>query len=705
MSAGETRSRRQDLSPMLKARSVGLVGISQPGRFGGLLFENLRSWGYAGALYGVNPRYESLYDRPCYPSLRDLPERPDCALLAVPNSRVEAALEEVAECGIPAAVVFGNAWSEPDEQPSLQARLAGIARESGTVLCGPNCMGFISLGHRLPVTGYPTNPAQQAGNVTLISHSGSVWDAFVQNQRGVRWDYIISSGNEAVTTVADYMQFALGESTTQVIGIFLETVRDPETFEAALEEAAEKDVPVVVMKSGRSQRGAALAQAHSGALAGEDGVYEAVFERYGVRRATSFDEMMDTLELFASGIRPATPYVSAILDSGGQRALLVDLAEAEGVEFASINDTTRDRLAEVLEPGLEPINPLDAWGTGNAAEDIYSESVLALDADPATGLTVFSVDLYPGDNVSDWYPGILAGLKDRLQKPLVWMVHLSAAASLSQMEKIRGLGAPVLMGTETGIRALRHLIEYTQFRQRHENRGAESLGEVSQPVHLPDLRARLEESSHPLDEFESKKLLAAYGIDTTRECVAESLDDALAAATQIGYPVVLKTAIGNTHKTESDGVRLNLIDASQVEDAYRDLADRLGSRVLVQEMVPAGTELILGVVDDAQFGPMLTIGTGGIFVEVFQDVVMRMLPTTPEAVRDALMGLRGAALLRGVRGRPPADVKAIVRAAMGLSALATDLGDWVAEIDVNPLIALPDRAVAVDGLVVPKTRG
>ncbi len=697
------RAPRQDLTPLLHARSVAIVGISQPQRFGGKLFLNLEKSGYGGRIFGVNPRYQTLFDRPCYPSLRELPERPDCALLAVPNQRIVEALEEAAACGIRAAVVFANAWSDPSEQPSLQSRLRDVAQAHDMVVCGPNCMGFVSPARGLAVSGYDTNPDTPAGNVALISHSGSVWEAFLQNQRGVAFNYIVSSGNEIVTTVADYMQFALSDESTRVIGLFLEAVRDPRTFTAALAEAADRDVPVVVLKTGRSERGARLAKAHSGALAGEDAVHDAVFAHYGVRRATSLDEMMDALELFATGMRPKTTHVSALLDSGGQRALMVDLADAEGVEFGAIRESTTQKLRELLEPGLEPINPLDAWGTGNAADDVYIESLLALDADPSTGLTLFAVDLCPlddGDESS--YPALIACVRDRLRNPLAFLGHSSSTASEAQMAQLRGMGIPVLMGTETGLRAARHALEYSAFQRNRTRSTAELVREVPRPADLSELRQQLERAPGALDEHASKQLLRAYGLTTTREILAGAVDEALRAAGEIGYPVALKTAGADLHKTERGGVRLDLAGPDELSAAYRDFEARLGPRVLVQEMIPPGAELILGVVDDPQFGPVLTLGTGGIFVEVLKDVRTLLLPTTPDAVHEVLASLRGSALLRGARGRPPADTKAVVLATMGLAALASDLADAISEIDVNPLIALPDRAVVVDALIVPK---
>jgi acyl-CoA synthetase (NDP forming) len=702
MSTPTQNGHRQDLTPLLHPQSVAIVGISQPGRFGGILAQNVSRFGYEGLIYGVNPRYDSLYDRPCYASLSDLPERPDLAILAVPNNGLVASLEEVAACGIPAAVIFASAYSEPDtDELPLKEQLGKIAKENNIVLCGPNGMGFVAPSHRLAVSGYRVNPETPTGNATMICHSGSVWEAFLQNQRGVNFNYIISAGSEAATTLSDYMQFALERESTRVIGLFLETVRDPETFKAALVEAAERDIPIVALKTGRSERGAQLARAHSGALAGEDGAYDALFEYYGVRRTRSTDEMLDTLELFATGMRTKTHFVSAILDSGGQRALLVDLGEAEGVEFTPIAEDTQKKLGEVLERGLDPVNPLDAWGTGNGADDIYAQGIQALDADPSTGITLLAVDLPPMDDRDSWYANIVHPLLSRLRNPLAVLAHLSDATSAKQAGELREMGVPVLMGTETGLRATRHVVEYSAYqRDRAANTNARPC-RIERQANLSELRERLRGASGALGEHESKQLLAAYGLTTTREVQTNTLAETLRAGDEIGYPVALKTC-ADLHKTERGGVRLGIVDREELSEAYSDFEKRLGEEVLVQQMIPAGTELILGVVNDPQFGPMLTLGTGGIFVEVLADVSMLAIPTTPDAARRVLKRLRGAALLQGARGKEPADIDAIVDAVMGLSALAEDLGESISEIDVNPLVALPDRAVVVDALIIPK---
>jgi acyl-CoA synthetase (NDP forming) len=692
---------RQDLTPLLHARSVAIVGINPLPRFGGRVYQNLLNAGFAerGRIFGVNPRHSALFDQPCYAALRDLPERPDLAVLAVPNDRLLAALHEVIDLSIPAAVIFASAYSDPEAgQPGLQTRLTDLARAGGLALCGPNCMGFMALNQRLIISGYEVAPGVPPGRVSFITHSGTVFDTLWQNTRGLHFNYLVSAGNEIVTSMADYIQFALEDPATRVIGLFLETVRDPAAFRAALQDAAERDVPIVALKVGRSEQGARLAQAHSGALTGADAVYDALFAYYGVRRVKSLDEMLDTLELFSAGLRPPTRCITSIHDSGGERGLLVDLAEAEGVQFAPINDETRQKLAAVLEPGLLPVNPLDAWGTGNDFGRIYHECLQALDSDPAVGLHVWAADMYASGTITTTYLETAAALKPRLTRPLVFMPNVSASVNPELAARARRLGFPVLLGAESGLRAIRHLLDYGEYQRA---RPARRVAVHAPPANLAALRRRLQEAAGPLDESASLPFLDAYGLPCAARAVASSEAEAVAVAARLGYPVALKVT-GQSHKSDQGGVCLNLNDGEALAQAYADLAARFGARVLVQRMAPAGVELLLGLVTDAQFGALLTIGVGGIFVEVLKDTRLLMLSATRAEVRAALLGLRGAALLHGVRGQPPTDVEAVVEAALRLAALAADLGDLIEALDINPLIAGPRGVVAVDALIIPR---
>lgn len=685
---------RQDLTLLLNPRAIAVVGLSTLPRFGGRVYQNLRDFGYAGEIFGVNPRYTTLHDQPCYPSLRELPAVPDLAILAVPNERLLATMQDAAAVGVRAVVTSSSAYlPAADGQPTLQQQLAEIAREHSMVLCGPNGMGFIAFGNRVVASGYRVEPLP-GGPISFITHSGTLFDAVWQNRRGLRFNYVISSGNEIVTTLADYVQHALSDETTRVIGLFLETVRDPDTFRAALAEAAARDVPIVALKVGRSQRGAQLAQAHSGALTGEDAVYDALFAYYGVQRVLTPDEMLDTLELFAARLRPRTRFITAMHDSGGERGLLVDLAEAEGVAFAPLTAATTARLAAVLDPALPPVNPVDAWGTGNEFGEVYRECLLALDADPSTGLNVWAADMYASGDLTETYLRLAAELKQQLRHPLVFLSNVAGAADEALCARARAYGLPVLLGTETGLRAIRHVLEYAEFQR-------------ATPIpRLPPLFAQRSESNGEelgrgsLDEYDSLQLLARYGITVAESRIAESRDDAVRAARDLGYPVALKTAAGAHHKSDVGGVRLNLYGDGAVESAYGNLSERLGARVLVQRMTEPGLEIILGITRDPQFGLLLTLGLGGIFVEVLREARLLMLPTHAEAVRRALHSLRGAQVLAGVRGQPPVDAEAIVQAALRLGHLAADLGEQIAALDINPLIASPRGAVAADALII-----
>ncbi|GAB4578505.1 MAG: acetate--CoA ligase family protein [Anaerolineales bacterium] len=709
------------LTPLLHARTVAIVGISTPDRFGGQVYTNLYNFGYEGKIFGVNPRYQTLYDQPVYPSLAALPEKPDLTILAVPNRVLLPAFEEVAAQGIRAAVIFGSAFNEHGDPRASEKAIAAIAREHNIAICGPNCMGFLAFGQKLVISGYPVVPGTPSGHITFISHSGSVFDSMWQNNRDIHFNYVISAGNEIATTAADYMHFALQDPTTRVIGIFLETVRDPAGFRTALANANARDIPVVVLKVGRSERGARLAQSHSGALAGNDAVYDALFDRYNVRRVRSLDEMVDTLELFATGWRPHPRAIAATLDSGGERGMLVDMADEIGVPFAQISPATTARLAKILDPGLEPVNPLDAWGTGNEVDRIYRDSLLALDADPATGLNLFAVDLMRESNIPPTYVDIVIPNLARFTKPFAFLVNVTSAASEEQMAKLRATGIPVLMGTETGLRAIRHLFDYCEARERYSDSAIQRLSDsTDQPI--TDHRSPITNPSIPtiqylisnyqlsitnyqlpiLDEHTSKTLLARYGLPHPPEKIAETLADALTAAEHIGYPIALKTANGILHKTDAGGLHLNLQSPISLTTAYEDLSARLGPRVLVQKMAAPGVELILGLINDPQFGMLLSIGIGGILVEVLRDTRLLLLPTTADDIRRALRSLRGAALLRGVRGQPPVDEDAIINAALSLAAFAADAGHLIAEVDINPLIARPDGVVAVDAVIIPK---
>ncbi|HEY6706924.1 MAG TPA: acetate--CoA ligase family protein [Actinomycetota bacterium] len=698
---------RRGLTALLEPRSLAVVGASaRPGSFGDQLVGQLLAGGFRGEVHLVNPRYREVAGLPCHPSLADLPGPVDLVVLAVPNAALEAQLEAAAAAGVPAAVIFASCL-DPDPSgppshapvtvPPLAERLAAIAREAGMAVCGGNGMGFFNLDQSLRVCGYPEPPDLPPGPVAVVTHSGSVFSALLHNDRDLRFNLVVSAGNELVTSAAAYLDHAVELPTTRVVALFLETVREPAAFRAALAKAAARAIPVVALKVGRAHAAQAMVAAHSGALAGEDGAYQALFDTYGVAQVATLDELADTCGLLA-GRRAHPGALAAIGDSGGERAHLLDLAEQLRVPFAEISEATRQRLATVLEPGLPPTNPLDAWGTGNDADQIFATCIQALLDDPATAALALNLDLTTEPTPDTSYTGLAIAAAASTAKPVAVLSNLTSAADPTEAATLRAAGVPVLEGTATGLAALGHLFAYRDFLARADGVD-EPMGEAR---HARDRwRARLGELGRPLDEAEGLALLRDWGVPVVAAEVATGLEEAVAAAGRVGWPAALKSAApGIVHKSDVDGVVLGLDGPERLAAAYADLAGRLGPRVLVAAMAGPGVELALGVVHDDQFGSLVMVAAGGVLVEVLGD---RRFALPPVGHRQALAMLDRLAvrrLLDGVRGAPPADLGAVADAVVNLSTLAVDLGPSLAALDVNPLIAGPDGCVAVDALVI-----
>ena len=596
-------------------------------------------------------------------------------------------------------MIFASGYEESrGGAPPLTERLATIARDAGMAVCGGNCMGFANLERRVRALGFYEPKDAPVGGVTFLSHSGSAFSALIHNDRALGLNLAVSAGQEFVTTIADYLRYALGLGSTKAVGLFIETVRDPDGFRNALALANERDVPVVALKVGREERTRELVAAHSGALAGEDGAYEALFDAYGVSRVESLDEMADTLALFAAGRRAGPGGLASVHDSGGERALLVDAAASVGVPLAEISGETSEWMAALLDPGLPAVNPLDFWGTGTDAHEIVTGCVRALLQDPAVAALAFSVDL-----TSEEYPdmGYIAMARETFpetDKPFAMLSNFSSGIDRDDAKQLDEDGIPVLEGTLTGLAAFRHLFGYRDFRARSPVEGAS-------PV-VDGVRERWRDrlaSGEPFDELEGLALLADYGVPVVESVRADTLEDAIAAAERLGFPVAVKTASpGVQHKSDVGGVRLGVNDSPSLEDAYADLERRLGPQVTVASMAPPGVEIALGIVRDPQFGPLVLVGAGGMLVEIMRDRRLAMPPLDEARARSMIHRLEFRPLLDGVRGRHPADVDGVARAIVALSWLAHDLAEHLEALDANPLICGPNGCVAVDALVIPQ---
>lgn len=686
------------LDPLLAPRSIAFVGASPrletPGSD---MLRMIERAGFTGDIYPVNPKYDRIDNYRCWGSLADLPGPVDLVILSVANARLEATLKEAIAAKARAAVIFASGYLEHDTDPPLTERIATLAREAGMQICGGNGMGFYNDVAKVWAAAFAIERRAVAGGITLISHAGSAFGALAHNDQRFRFNLAVSAGQELATTAADYIDYALEQPETRVIGLFLEAVRDPRSFTAALEKATRKGIPIVVLKVGRTEASAAMAVSHSGAITGNDATYRALFDRHGVLQVDTLDELGASLLFFGQPRRPAKGGLAVIGDSGGEREMIVDLASQLEVPFAKIGAETVRQLAARLEHGLEPVNPLDAWGTGDHFVDRFADYFTMLLEDPDTAIGIFFNDLRDNYYVHDGFAEAARRAHARTQKPVAYATNFSRVRNAGLSVALTEEGLPVLEGTIPALKAVRNMLAYRDFCARP----ADPLPPV-QPSR--DWRGFLL-GRPPLPEAQALELLADYGIAALPACEATTIADAVAAAQMLGFPAVLKTAMpGILHKTEQDGVKLGLTDGTTLRAAYEDLARRLGPRVLVTRMAPAGVELALGITIDPQFGPLVMIATGGIWIEVLRDAQHALAPFGPNTARRLVDRLRFRSMLEGARGKPRADLNRLAETVARFSVLAHELGDVLAELDVNPLLATPEGALALDALVIPKAR-
>ena len=675
------------VAAMLRARSVAVVGASpRPGTFGARMVEEVTRPPAERLVDLVNPRYDEIKGRRCVASLKHLEGPVDLALLGVNDGALEAQLRDAAAAGVRSAVIFGNAHGT-----ELRSSLHAIATEAEMALCGPGCMGFVNLVENLRATGYIERNVIRRGPIALITHSGSIFSALLRTRRALGYTIAVSSGQELVTTTADYLDFVLEHTDTGVLGLVLEAARDGDRLVSAIRRAASAGIPTVVLPVGSSPLGARLVTAHSGALAGAHATWAALAEGAGAMVVRDLAEFTDTLELLAIGRRPRRGSgIATVHDSGAERTMLADRADELGVPFAPLTPATLTRLDALIDDGLTAANPLDLWGSGADTRQLFGQSLQAMADDPEVSIVALAVDLveeYDGDRSY-----IDAALDVDTETPLVVLANLASAIDQEAASTLRAAGIAVLEGTSSGLAAIGHLLRFDPRR-----------ASVPEPAIDGERQARWRRrlsDSAPLRPDESFALLADYGVPVVATQQVGACAAAVAAANAIGYPVVLKTAAETVaHKTEAGGVVLGLRDDDQVRAAYGRLCADLGPVVTVSATAPVGAEVALGIVRDHYLGPLVVVGAGGIHAELIRDTAVLLAPFTPERALRAVQSLAIGDLLAGVRGRPPADLQSLVDAIVALGTMACELGHEFVALDVNPIIAGPRGAVAVDVFV------
>jgi acetyltransferase len=625
--------------------------------------------------WGVHPVRDEVAGLRCYPSVADLPEPPELALVLVGHERIEEAVEEALGAGVRAFVVPGLGAEAGRAGPAVVQRISAAIGKAGGAMLGPNCMGLVVPGHASVWIGRAPETVA-AGHVASLSQSGSVADAMLSLGGRVGFRCIVSSGGEAVTDAADFLSFFAEDEGTRAVSLFLESVRRPEAFAAGLRACAEADKPVVVLKVGRSEAAAQAALTHTGALVGSAAVFSAFLRRHGAIEVEDFHELVETMEVLGRRRRPRGARLYAVSESGGECALAADAAEAEGLPFAPLPAEVAAQLQAEFPNLLAPGNPLDVWAIA-PEELVYPRSLELLASGCAPDVLLALIDLHQcRDETNDgWLELVVRALAQAVEGtdvfPAVVSVHNADPARRFQ-ELAWELDIALLRGPRDALRALAGVI-----RRRPPE------PELTPVEPAPEIADLLVTGHSPLPELESAELLRRYGVPFARHGRAASPGEAASLASELGFPVVVKRD-GPAHKSRVGGVVLGVRTAAEAQAA----SARLGGRVLVARQLPPGREIIVGLTRDPQYGPVLAVGRGGAAVEELGDIVIALAPLDAEAARELV-----------ARGGIDEGADVVAAALVALGRIAVDHPE-IESVDINPIVLAGGDTAAVDALVV-----
>jgi acyl-CoA synthetase (NDP forming) len=705
---------RTDLERFFNPRAIAIVGASQDlGSISGQPLKFLKSHGYRGRLYPVNPRYAEVAGEKCYAALADVPEVPDLVLILVSAARVADMLRECGVKGVPFVIIFTSGFAEMGgDGVRLQRQLAHIAQDAGIGVVGPNCQGMINVADGV-FAGFGSvfNADYEAGAVSMVSQSGGFGFSVMNlssKDGGLPFRQMVTTGNEIGISTLDFVDYFIEDPKTEIIAGYIEGLKDAGRLLEVGNRALDAGKPVLMWKVGNTEQGQLAARSHTANLGGEMALYRAAFRQCGIIQVEDIQDLVDYGRAFGCGRLPAGNRLAIITISGGAGILMTDECIARGMLLPKLAPQTEEKLRSFVPAYGSLLNPVDVTAAIFDNTELIGSALQAIVDDPNVDCVAMINASLQGELAAKIAAQIVAGAS-RTDKPvfICWSAREEVAPEAYvtlDAARIPRYKSPVRCG-----RALAALSWYAEARRRREREKQEKALVLTSAA----ARRTLAERTGDVSEYIAKRVLADYGIPVTREALAPNRDGALAIARSIGYPVVLKVqSPAIPHKTEARAVRLGIASDAELTAAYDELITNVrthqrGARIegiLVQEMAQDGIEAILGVTNDALFGPAVMFGLGGIFTEVVKDVSFRLAPVTASVAREMIEEIAAYPVLAGARGRPRADVDALADAIVRLSALAVDLKDQVAELDINPLFVFAEgRGVkAADALIRPK---
>ncbi len=674
--------------------SVAIVGASDKAANGWskTLFDNLRASEFPGRIYLINPRRESLWGLPCYPDFAHVPEPIDVALVVVSAGAVPAILEEGRAHGLRSAILYAGGFREA-EGGEVQARVLSLCEgDSPLRISGPNGMGALALREKALFYTHARIRNLPAGETGVIFSSGGSLQHWLRQGavRGLGFSYAVSSGDEIDLDTADYLDFLIDDPQTRVVCALIEGVRRPREFMRVAKKALEAHKPIALVKIGRSRQAQRAAASHTGALAVDDAVFDAMCERYAIVRCPTLDDLIDSALVLRDGRFPAGTRVGMICHSGGIKGLFLDEVESQRVALATFEDATVRNLTQ-LEPGLPAENPFDAGATLAENSERFKAVCEAILADP--GIDLFAVQgRLPTDTPGQHPASLFAAIAASAAKPMIAFERMTYNLSAGSRDFQKEATIPFLQGVAQTVRAIAALVRYGA----RVRRGA--------PEILDDLPPK-ETAPNPRYLYDGvRAALNRHGATLPKEQLASDVLEAAAAAENIGFPVALKAVASHiVHKTELDAVKINLRDRRAVSEAAHEMQQRLKlDGYLIQEMVPSGLEMLVGAREDPQFGPVLVVGLGGISAELVNDLAFRLLPVDEHDVEAMLQSLRSYIALGPFRGRPARDAGALINAAVGIGRVFLQFRSYISDLEINPLTvgAAGEGVRAVDIRVV-----
>jgi acyl-CoA synthetase (NDP forming) len=703
----------KSIHAMLHPRNIVLVGATdKPGNYAERIWNNLVKYKYEGGLFPVNAKRETIWGVPCYKDFASLPEKPDHVLVLVPARFAVQVIRDAAAAGARSATIVTSGFSELQDEDSqrLALELKEAVRETGLAVTGPNCLGNLSAGEKLFTNIDDRIVTMEAGPVAIAGQSGAIVMAIRQTleDRGVGVGYMVTTGNETGLETPDLMAYFAADPSIRVIVVYLEGVRNTKVFREACKAARAAGKPVIALKLGASEGGRAAAMAHTGALAGSIETFDAISTREGVIRVRGLDELIETTECFVHAEPPKSNRLAAVSLSGGKRGLLIDAFYSAGLNFAPLSPNATEQLAKMLGPGSIVGNPLDAGFAAVVDPSVYMNSIKIMIDDPDTDIVIIDAELPKAPHeLRERNLRIVNEMAGAASKPVVYISAMSIG--FTEFTKALRKSLPniaVMQGLDRAVGAIKSLIEYSSLRKEVPDIVSSSKASARAVL---EKALKAANGAAALDEVASKKLLKAYGIPVSKEEIAQTAAEAVKIAKTIGFPVVAKVVSADIlHKSDIGGVVLNLNSAAEVKKAFNDITTRVKKikskpkleGILIAQQVKADLELVVGASLDAEMGPVVLFGTGGVDIELMKDVALAGAPLDEAEAKQLIARTKAGVKMKGYRGKPALHEPSAVKALVGLSNLMADAGNRIASIDVNPFLINSKVGVAVDGLIV-----